>query len=91
MAWTSLEGTELLVRTIAESVDAERAWILARAHAHPGRNGNGRDDTLQPSVDAKIHQATQVYQSLIAEDDFGCGAIQSQYADFHVIKFMLSE
>src|SRR5713226_7244311 len=67
-----------MVRTIAESVDAERTWVLAGAHAHPGGNGDGRNHALQPSVDAKVHQAAQLYQSLIAKDDFRCGAIQSE-------------
>ena len=51
----------------------------------------GRDHALQPPVDAEIHQAAQVHQPLIAEDDFGCGAIESEHADFHVVRVMLSE
>jgi hypothetical protein len=48
-------------------------------------------NALQPSIDAKIHQAAQVHQPLIAEDYFRRGAIQSQHADFHGFEVMFSD
>ena len=80
-----------MIRTIAETIDAQRTGVLAGAHAHPGGNCDGRNHALQPSVDSEVHQAAQVYQSLIAEDYFWGSAIQSEHADFHVVKVALSE
>src|ERR1700690_965621 len=73
-----------VVRAIAEAVDAERAGILAGAHAHPRGHGDGRDHAFETSPHTLIHQAADIFQARIVEDDAGCGAVESQDADFHV-------
>src|SRR5689334_2703927 len=78
-----------MVGAIAESIDAERTRVLAGAHAHPGRDRDRRDHALQGSINPEIHQAAQVHQALIAKDDFGCGAVEAEYADFHVVRATL--
>ena len=75
-----------MVGAIAKSVHAERTRVLAGAHAHPGGDRDGRDHALQPSVNPEVHQAAQVHQALVAKDDFGCGAIEAEYADFHIVR-----
>src|SRR6266567_686072 len=78
-----------MIGTVAESVNTKRTRVLAGAHAHPPRNGDGRNHAFQASVHAKVHQAAQVYQPFIAEDHFRYRAIQSKNANFHLVNVAL--
>ena len=66
-----------IINAIAKSVYAERPRVLAGAHAHPCRNRNWRKHAFQASVNTCFHQTTKIHQALVAEDDFGGGAVES--------------
>src|SRR5947208_11427953 len=75
-----ISETELVVgmiHAIAKPIDSERTRVLAGAHAHPCRNSNWRIHAFEASVKTGFHQPTQVYQTLVSKDDFGCGAVES--------------
>ena len=80
---TIAEAVVGVVDAVAEAVDAERAGVLAGRHAHPGRHGDRRDDALQPAVAAGLHQAADVRQPLVAEEQLGGGAVESDDQDLH--------
>src|SRR5215467_6649557 len=72
-----------MVHPVAETIDAKRTRILAGAHAHPRRHGDGRIHALQPTIYTGIHQTTKIHQALITENDFGRGAVESENANLH--------
>src|SRR5262245_53247562 len=72
-----------MVDAVAEPVNTERAGILARRHAHPGRNGNRRDDAFEAAVSTDLHQAPNVRQVLEAKEQLGGSAVEPQNDDFH--------
>jgi hypothetical protein len=72
-----------VVDAVAEPVDPQRAGILAGGHAHPGRDGDRRDDALQAAVAAGVHQAAEVLQPLVAEEQLGGGAVETDDQDLH--------
>ena len=78
------EAAVRVIGAIAKAVDAERAGVLACTHAHPGRDGDRRNHALEAAPHALVHQAAEIFQPGIVENDTGCSAVQSQDADFHV-------
>ena len=72
-----------MVEAVAEAVNAERAGVLAGRHAHPGGDGDRRDDALEPAVSAHLHQAPNVRQVLEAEEQLRGGAVEPQDEDLH--------
>src|SRR5476649_69669 len=76
-----------MIAAVPESIHSKRSWILARGHAHPGRDCDRRNHALQKAVSSLAHQAPKIYQSLIAKDDFRGGTIQAKDADFHIQRY----
>ena len=72
-----------VVDPVAEPVDAERAGVLAGRQAHPGGDGDRRDHALEPAVAAHFHQAPDVRQVLVAEEQLRGGAVEAQDEDLH--------
>ena len=72
-----------MVDAVAKAVDAERAGVLAGRHAHPGGHGDRRDDALEPPVGTDLHQAPDVGQVVVAEEQFGGGTVESEDEDLH--------
>src|SRR5712692_5783261 len=78
------EAAVSAVGAIAEAVHAERTRILAGGHAHPGRNGDWRDNALEAPPGAHAHQTAKILQAGVAEDDVGGGAVEAENADFRM-------
>ena len=72
-----------VIDPVAEAVDAERAGVLAGRHAHPGRHRDRRDDALEPAVAADFHQAADVGQVVVAEEQLRGGAVETDDEDLH--------
>ena len=46
-----------MVGAVAKAIDSQRAGVLAGRHAHPGRDGDRRDDALEPPVSSRLPSA----------------------------------
>src|SRR5215469_1255086 len=76
------------VGAIAKPINAERAGILAGGHTHPCGDGDGSDHTFEASPGAHAHQAVQVFEPRIAEDNVRGSTVQPEdaYSRMNVIR-----